>query len=320
MSASSTEVNGNAKNERKAESTRVGVVIPTLNAGPRLEVILTSLIHSKHNPRILIVDSSSVDGTRDVADKHGAEVIRIERESFNHGSSREMARKMLNTPIIVMFTQDIEPACGDLIDELVRPILLCQAVVTYGRQLPHKGAGLIEAFHRRFNYPAIGSTRSIDDVALYGSATYFCSNSCAAYSNDALNQVGGFPHVLMGEDTMVVSQLLKRGGRIAYVPSAVVYHSHNHSISEEFRRHFDAGYIRSIYCSSFRLNSDERRGVQYSLSLMHAVLRSQISLVPRAMASLSAKFLGYHCGRLGRFWPKSLCRRFSNDPNYWKTS
>ncbi len=87
-------------------------------------------------------------------------------------------------------------ALGRLVDPLVQGL----SATAYARQVPHHGAGFFEAFPREYNYPPTSHVRSLKDLSKYGVYTFFCSDSCAAYTNAALDAVGGFPRVLLGED------------------------------------------------------------------------------------------------------------------------
>jgi rhamnosyltransferase len=188
----------------------VGVAILTLNAQSHLSHCLSPLLKSPLNPRVLVVDSSSTDLTVGVAREMGAETLLIPREEFNHGLTREKARKHLNTDIVVFLTPDAYACDDQMLNQLVQPIVNDQAAAAYARQLPHQGAGFFEAFPRHFNYPSESHIRGIEDIHQYGVYTFFCSNSCAAYSNQKLDEIGGFRSVLLGEDTVAIAELLHK--------------------------------------------------------------------------------------------------------------
>ncbi|HSL40477.1 MAG TPA: glycosyltransferase family 2 protein, partial [Desulforhopalus sp.] len=99
---------------------------------------------------------------------------------------------------------------------------------------------------RLFNYPPQSSIRSHADRERFGLKTVFVSNSFAAYRRGPLEEVGYFKNTLIfGEDTCTLGRLLLAGYRVAYVSEAAVYHSHNYSLVEEFRRSFDIGVLHS---------------------------------------------------------------------------
>jgi rhamnosyltransferase len=276
----------------------IGVVIPTLNAGRELEYCLYPLLKSLLKPRILVVDSSSTDGTPDIARNLGVEVLGIPRADFNHGLTREKARKFIDTDIIVMVTQDAIPINETMLDKLVEPIVKRDAVVSYGRQIPHHGAGFFEIFDRSFNYPAESHLRGLHDEDKYGVFTFYCSNSWSAWLNSALDEVGGFPFTFTLEDTIAAARLLKKGYQIAYVAEAVVRHSHNFLFSQEFSRYFSIGYVREAHKDLlFAKAKDEQRGFAYIKEMFRQLWPGKIVLLPSAIFHLSAKFLGYKLGR-----------------------
>ena len=202
--------------------SEIGVVVVTHAARRHLLHCLPPLLASPLRPRVLVVNSSSDDGTVELACRMGAETLVIPRRQFNHGLTRELARRHLATPIVVMLTPDAYARDIDFLDRLTLPIRLGRAAVAYGRQVPRDGAGLLERFGRAFNYPAEHQLRSLADWPAHGNYTHFCSNACAAWSNAALDSIGGFRATLVSEETIAVAELLARGQRIAYVADAVV--------------------------------------------------------------------------------------------------
>src|SRR5262249_15938608 len=145
--------------------------------------------NSPLKPRILVIDSSSTDGTVELARTLGVETVVIPQIDFNHGTTREMARQLLNTEIVCMFTQDAYLLDSLTLSHLINPLISNQAKIAYARQIPHHGASFFEAIARQYNYPTESHIRSIQDISHYGVYTFFCSDSCAAYSNAALQEI-----------------------------------------------------------------------------------------------------------------------------------
>lgn len=301
-----------------SKAPSIGVLIPTYQAARHLDKCLPPLLESSLRPRVLVIDSSSTDETAALARQHGAEVVVIPKAEFNHGKTREKGRHLLGTDIVVMVTQDAYAKPG-MLEELVKPLVEGQAALSYARQLPHTGAGFFEAFPRRFNYPAVSQLRSLEDLDRYGVYTFFCSNSCAAYVNTALNEVGGFPDVLFGEDTVVTAKLLQRGHRIAYVAEAEVQHSHAYTLKQEFRRHFDIGLARKSYHEHIKAaGSDNKRGGAYVKAMLESLCMDAPFMIPYALLQTGAKFAGYRLGKASERAPLWVKRAFSSQPSYWK--
>ncbi len=296
----------------------VGVIVITHSAKKHLQHCLPPLIASSVQPRVLLVNSSSHDGTVEEAERLGAETLVIPRVEFNHGTTREMARNYLRTDIVVMITPDAYPVGEDMLEKLVQPLLDGRASIAYARQLPHDGAGVFESFPREFNYPPESQLRGIEDAKKYGAYTFFCSNSCAAYVNAALDEIGGFRSVLTGEDTLAVSLLLQRGHKIAYVAEAEVKHSHEYTLMQEFKRYFDTGYYRKLNYELFRFQgNDEGRGREYLRALLKHLARVSPHLIPYAILQTAAKWAGYKLGRMSVNAPVWFLKRLSNQDFYW---
>lgn len=299
----------------------IGVAVITHRAVTLLPHCLRPLFDSPLRPRILVVNSSSNDGTVECARAFGAEVMLIPRAEFNHGTTRELARRTLGTDIAVMLTPDAKPLGSEAINKLVQPIVRGQASVAYARQVPHPGADFFEAFPREFNYPDKSEIRSIDDLGRIGPATFFCSNVCAAWSNTALDAIGGFAPTLSLEDTIATAKLLRAGHRIAYCSDAVVAHSHRYTLAQEFRRHFDTGYVRAQQKSLLLTDGgDERRGTAYSTELVRRVASGRRWLLPYAIVHLAFKYSGYRLGFHGHRLPVWFKRRVSAQDYYWEAA
>lgn len=296
----------------------IGVVIPTYQAAKHLPKCLPPLLNSSLKPRILIIDSSSTDETVEIARAMGAETLVIPQKEFNHGLTREKGRKFLNTSIIVMMTQDAYAASSNMLEQLVFPLLEGKASIAYGRQLPHREAQFFGTFSREFNYPPTSHVRSIDDISTYGVYTFFCSNSCAAYLNSALDEINGFPSVLFGEDTVVTAQLLQQKHRIAYVAEAEVYHSHDYGLKDEFCRHFDMGFSRERYRELLNVaGGDNRRGKEYVQTLLKKLWKTAPGLIPYALLQTLVKWGGYRMGQGSTHAPIAWKRLLSSQTLYW---
>ena len=55
--------------------------------------------------------------------KWRVEVITIKKHTFNHGATREMARKRMQTDFVVMMTQDACPVNEDFLQCLLAPLI-----------------------------------------------------------------------------------------------------------------------------------------------------------------------------------------------------
>lgn len=301
---------------------RVALVIPTLNAAKHLDSLLPALQAQSFQPRtVLVIDSSSTDDTVDRFRAAGAEVVVIPRAQFDHGGTRQRAVNRLSPRIevIVFLTQDAVPADGETIARIVGAFADPEVGVAYGRQLPHHGAGAIEAHARLFNYPPESVVLRPQDAAAAGIKATFCSNSFAAYRRRALEMVGGFPSgTIFGEDAAATGRMLLSGWAKAYVAEAQVHHSHSYGLGEEFRRYFDVGvmHARAPWLLE-RFGKAEGEGRRFVQSELRHLARHEPKAIPSAILRTAIKLAAYHCGRREARIPRPLKRRISLNRRYW---
>lgn len=299
----------------------MGIIVPTLNAGTMWYEFRDALISQKLDRRhVLIVDSSSRDGTGQLAKTCGFEVVSIERREFNHGSTRQWASRFFpDAEILVYLTQDAILANG-AIDQLLKAFEDPSVGAAYGRQLPRREAGPIEAHGRLFNYPALSNLRSLESRQHLGFKAIFISNSFAAYRRNALDGVGGFPcDVIFGEDTVTAARMLLKGWKIAYVADACVYHSHEYSAWQEFKRYFDIGVLHNRESWLRREFGGARgEGRRYVFSEMRYLVKTNPLLIPGALVRTVAKVAGYWMGKREERLDLRLKSRMSMHRSFWR--
>jgi len=307
--------------DRVIERSHVAVVIPTLNAHKCWTAFRDGL-RSQGLPagQVLIIDSSSGDGTRELALTEGYQVYRIERRDFDHGGTRKLALEMVPwADVVVYLTQDAVLATPDSVDLLLSAFEDRTVAAAYGRQLPRLGAGPIEAHARLFNYPAQSDVRDFESRHTLGIKAAFLSNSFSAYRVSALREVGGFPtDVIMAEDAIVAAKLLLAGWKTAYVAEAQVYHSHAYTISQEFRRYFDTGvYHNQVGWLREKFGDPVGEGKRFILSELAFLAPRHLHLVLLAMVRSIAKAIGYSLGLREAALGRGLSRRLSFHKGYW---
>ncbi len=295
----------------------VSLIIPTYQAEPYLARQLRLLAEQRPGVQdLVILDSSSIDRTREIAAEGGARLVTIDKRAFDHGGTRTLAgQSYARGDILVYMTQDAMPVGESAVATLVAPLYAdpeCGAV--FGRQLPYAEATPYARHLRLFNYPSVSYVRRYSDRAQYGIKAAFCSNSFAAYRRSALEAVGWFkPGLGMSEDLHVCARLLRAGYSLRYVAEAAVYHSHNYSLWQDCRRYFDVGaFFRKERWLLDEFGRPSGEGLRYVLSEMSFLWREgRPWLVPASMVRAAAKLLGYQLGYYYRWLPPSIVRRLS---------
>lgn len=312
------------REDKTGETGLVSVIILTRNAESSLPALLQQLQQQRFCDRleIVIVDSASTDNTRTIARQFGTRVHEISVAEFDHGTTRTMAAEQAAGDIVVFFTQDAVPQDEHCLDSLLRPLYENESIaVSYGRQLPRPDASLFGRHLRMFNYGGTSCVRQLDDRLKLGLKTVFVSNSCAAYRKKSLALVDYFGRDhLFGEDACAVGRLLLKGYRIAYVAEARVYHSHNYSLLQEFRRYFDVGaFHRQQEWLLQEFGTVKGEGKKYIQSEFNHIVNSgkYLLLVPFISRNLM-KFAGYKAGYYHQIFPKAVRPVLSMNSPWWK--
>jgi rhamnosyltransferase len=296
------------------------IIIPTRNAGKLILSLLKALRSQTIACEIIVIDSSSSDDTRSIAEKCGVQTIGIRKEDFDHGGCRTLAAKSAKGDILIYLTQDALPLDKNALKNLIQPFEDAAVGAAFGRQLPHPSSGVFSVHLRLFNYPEKSVVKSLSDKGRYGIKTPFLSNSFAAYRRRALEEIGGFQEkLILGEDTCAGAKLLLSGYKIAYVADAVVHHSHNYTVFQEFKRYFDIGvFHRDEHWILEEFGKAGGEGLKYIESEIAYLLKNgKYHFLPEFFLRNGLKFAGYHLGGHYRRMPIGLVKKVSMHKDWW---
>ena len=192
-------------------------------------------------------------------------------------------------------------------------------MAAYGRQLPATNATPPAAHARIFNYPSESIIKSADVISFLGIKTAFISNSFAVYRVAHLREQGGFPEkVIFAEDMFLGAKIISSSGKIAYCAQATVYHSHNYSLVQEFRRYFDAGvfHAQNTWLRDL-VGRVEGEGLRFVVSEMGFLWKYAPLWIPVSIVSTLLKWCGFKLGLHYEWLPKSWLPAFSMNKKYW---
>jgi len=279
----------------------ISVIIPTLNAESTINNLLYALCQQTLPSEILLIDSSSSDHTIKIAASFKVKTIMIPIDDFGHGLTRNRCAWLGSGDILVFLTQDALPCDGYCLEMLVKPLKDPEIIASYGRQVPRPDATLAEQFTRLFNYPDTPIVKRIDDLPRLGIKTFFFSNVCSAIKTKEFKELGGFPeNIIMFEDLIFAAKAILNGYKIAYVPEAKVWHSHNFSLVQQFRRYQDAGISLRNNAWIFEHAKANREGIEFlKQEIAYLSKNRQYQWIPYAIAESVFKFAGFWLGLHG---------------------
>ena len=297
--------------------------VPTYNAGNQWQDWITAYqSQSLKADKVIVIDSSSSDNTVKLAEEAGFLVYSIPQSAFNHGRTRNQAVEFGKsfTDVVVFMTQDAILASPDSLANLLAPFVDSKVAAVCGRQLPHHNATPLAVHARYFNYPSKSKVKSQVDISTLGIKAAFMSNSFAAYRLSVFEKLGGFPdNTILAEDMYLTAKMILSGYKVAYCAEATVFHSHNYTLKQEFQRYFDTGvFQQEQQWIQQKFGRAASEGKRFVLSELQFLFNNAPHLLPKAMFSTFAKWvgfkLGYHYHKLPYAWRKA----FSMHKGYWK--
>jgi rhamnosyltransferase len=301
---------------------KLAAIILTYNSQTLLPALFDGVALQALQPdEIIVMDSNSRDSSRDIAAARGARVYTHGVRKFNHGGTRRWASELTDADILIYLTHDAVPADAEAFAHIVAAIKnVPDAGMAFGRQLPNPGAGTLGRHHRMFNYPAESKVKRLADARELGIKTCFASDSFSAYRRDRLMEIGGFPQdVISCEDQFVAARLLIAGYAVVYAGDARVYHSHDYSITEEFKRYFDSGAFFAMHPWIMqKFGSASGEGKRFVESEARYLLDSgHWYLLPKALIGSVAKFAGFKAGLSQARLSNAMKRKFGMHSAYW---
>lgn len=244
---------------------RASIILPTWNGEEDLKLLLPKLRAQELSGglEICAIDSSSKDGTVDLLREFDVNFGVIKASEFSHAITRNEIVKMARGEHLVFVSQDVLPADDQFVAQLLEPFSDERVGGCYGRVLPFPDDDPLTA-RTVIDLPEASSeahVRDLDGVdAVWGlsareRAEYLRFNNVASAIRASCFADIPFPQTEFGEDFAWAARALTWGWKIAYQPSAVVYHAHQYSLSKAYDRYrVDAAFHRQIHGFRIRPN------------------------------------------------------------------
>ena len=248
------------------------------------------------------------------------EVHTVKKSLFDHGGTRNLGVSYSDAPVFICMTQDAVPADEEFVDALIKPLEDKSVAVSYARQLPKADCIPEERLTRDFNYPDTSIIKSSSDTDTLGIKTYFCSNVSCAYNREIFDKLGGFTDkTIFNEDMIYACSAVKAGYKISYTADAKVYHSHNYTAKEQFRRNVDIGISQALHPEVFGGLSSESEGKKLVLATIRE-LRSggHTGRIPGYIWMVICRYAGFLIGKKHKRLPKGFIKKISMNPGFFE--
>ena len=301
---------------------KVDAVIPAYKPGHDLRELVEKLLdQTVRLGRIIIINTD-----REFFDEKEyliapvVEVVHITRHEFDHAGTRDMGLRMSDADYVLFMTMDAIPKDNYLVEKLLSGFRRADNIaVSYARQLPKKDCNRIEQITREFNYPAQSRVQTSDDIKELGIKAYFCSDVCAMYDTSIYRSLGGFKApAIFNEDMVYAAGALDAGYAVSYCADALVYHSHNYTGRQYYRRNFDLGVSQADHPEIFERFNVKGTGMQLvRKSLAQICRRGTPADIIRLVYYSGMKYLGFRKGKNYHKLSLESCLKHTSDKEYW---
>ena len=286
------------------------VVILTHKPSELFLDIIDRLEEQSLKPRKIIVMNTGESHMDDLLGRYpdrlkgydNIEIHHITRDEFDHGGTRKRAAEYSDAAFLIYMTQDALPADERLVENLAAPFEGDGSIaVSYARQLPYESASPIERYNRSFNYPEGDRKKTADDLDTLGIKAFFCSDVCACYRRDIYDSLGGhIEHTVFNEDMVYARGAIDAGYSIYYASDARVYHSHDYTPAQQYRRNVDLGRSQAEHPEVFGGITSYGEGKKLVKGCMSYLLKNGYwYMIPAFIAQCAGRYLGYRKGRRG---------------------
>jgi 2-desacetyl-2-hydroxyethyl bacteriochlorophyllide A dehydrogenase len=199
------------------------IVIRAFNEERWLPEVFSALEKQQYRDfEVLLVDSGSVDRTRDIAAENGARIVSLRSEDFTFGYALNVGIREARGSFIAILSAHAIPSSEFWLERLVKPLREGDSAMVYGSQ---RGHDKFSKFSEKRDFERLFKPQ----VHLVHEDDPFTNNANSAIKRD-LWLKHSFDEMLPGlEDTEWSKYWVERGMRILYEPNARIIHIHNES-------------------------------------------------------------------------------------------
>jgi rhamnosyltransferase len=252
----------------KHDGVEVSVVLLSKNPGQIFKEVLDA-VFAQEAPwlfEVIVIDSGSTDGTIELLKNYPKlRVIQIPSHEFGHGKTRNLGVSIAKGAFIAMLTHDAKPSSKEWLVNLVAPLRLdSQVAGVFGRHIAYDSASTYTKrdlqlhFDGFLQWPAvmgIEDQQRYEHDQGYRQLLHFFSDNNACLRKAVWESIP-YPDVDFAEDQLWAKTVIESGFKRAYADEAVVFHSHDYSVRDTFRRSFDESRaLRRLFgyilCPSF---------------------------------------------------------------------
>lgn len=278
----------------------IEIICPLYNAEKYI-IDLDKNIKKQKNVKISKISyilTESEDNTENLLKQINANYFKLAKKEFTHSSARENVAMKSQSDILVFITQDIEIRNEDWLEKLVEPIISGEAVAAYSRQITKYNN--IEKYTREANYPENSLLKSKEDIEKFGLKTFFFSDASSCIKTSIYKELNGYDgkRFMFNEDMYIAYKIIMAGYKIKYCANSIVWHSHNFTIKQVYKRYKDTGefFKQNDYMDKYGTTGSGASLAKYVLKRI--IQERNFKMLLRYPFDMGARFIGMKVGKM----------------------
>lgn len=279
---------------------KIEIICPLYNAENYIEKLDES-IKKQANVNIETISyvlTESKDNSEHILKSISAQYSIVPVQDFSHSLTRENVAMKSTADIIVFITQDIDIRNTDWLSKLVEPIINGEAEATFSRQLTKYNN--IEKYTREKNYPEESYIVTKNDIETMGLRAFFFSDASSAIKTEVFKKLNGYDgkRLPISEDMYIAYKIIMNGYRIKYCADSVVYHSHEFTLKQLYKRYYDTGVFFKGNSYLDKYGTTKTGGGLAKYILKRAIQEKNVKVIIRWLPDMIARYLGMKIGKL----------------------
>jgi rhamnosyltransferase len=219
----------------------LSIIIRTFNEEEHIKTLLSriSIQKTRKKYEIIVVDSGSTDQTLEIIEEFDINLVQISPDDFTFGYSLNKGIESANGNYYIIISAHCYPADELWLENILKPFSDKKVALVYGKQ---RGGDTTKFSENRI-FMQWFPEENIDDYRLP-----FANNANSAIRRSVWEKIK-FNEKLTGlEDMDWVKNVKAIGYSISYRADAFVYHIHNESRTQIYRRYYrEANAYMAIY-------------------------------------------------------------------------
>ncbi|MDY2802002.1 MAG: glycosyltransferase family 2 protein [Fusobacterium mortiferum] len=276
---------------------KISIIVPIYNGEKYLEKLVSKIKEQEINKKIELI--ALVTKSKDNSLKKAKKLfdIVLEIEKFNHAKTRHEGALKSSGGILVFITQDILPYDNQWLKNLIEP-LTEEVIASFSRQIAYEEHSDIEKIIREFNYPNKDRLCNKEMKEKNGRKNIFYSDASSAIIRKKFFELGGYDfEVPTNEDVYLANKIIENGCSFLYASQSRIWHSHQLSLKETYKRYKDIGKFEKLYKNEIDFSKTQGEGNKILYHLIKELIRRKnIKELIYLPFDMGARWIGYKNG------------------------